>query len=322
MILRAHWFAAAVVLAFARPAVAADPQAKPSAAAAAPSHTLVDEIGRSVVVPVAARRIVSLAPAITEGLFAIGAGPQVVGVTRYCDFPAEAKTRSIVGGFADPDVERVIGLAPDLVIATSDTVTRERFDAIVALGLPVYTVNPRDLSGVAGTLRHLGELTGRREAAEASARAFETAVQAVDTRIAAQPKVRAMVLFSVDPPIAAGPSTFVDELLRHAGAANVAAGAPTSYPRYGVEGILSASPAVIFVTVPGGAAQLRKMLAGSSLATQDAVVEVDADLLERPGPRLAAGLEAIARRLHPVTAASQASPLLRGSGPDAWSPGK
>ncbi len=304
---RPRRFAAALVsavivagagVAFAKSAAVrgAAPVASPPAATA--RRLLVDEIGRKVSLPAQPQRIVSLAPAITESLFAIGAGPQVVGVTRFCDFPEEAKTRTVVGGFADPDVERVVSLSPDLVVATADTVTRDRFDALVALGLPIYTVNPRDLAGVAAMLRHVGEATGHAEAGEARAKAFEASVKAIDDRVAGLKRVRALFLFSIDPPIAAGPSTFVDELLRRAGAENVAAHAPTSYPRYGAEGILAAAPDRIFTTVPGGAVALKKIL-GTSAARADSVLEVDADRLERPGPRLAEGLDLIARRLHP-----------------------
>ena len=263
---------------------------------------LQDEIGRTVRVVAKPARIVSLAPAITESLFAVGAGAQVVGVTRYCNYPPEAATRTKVGGFADPDVERVVSLSPDLVLATADTVTRDRFDGIVKLGLPVYVVNPRDLAGVAAMLRHVGEASGHAVEAEARAREFEAAVAATDARMVGMARVRALFLFSVDPPIAAGPSTFVDELLRHAGAENVAARALSSYPRYAVEGILAAAPSVVFTTVPGGTEALKKMLAGSAVAKSGQIVEVDADLLERPGPRLADGLARIASLLHPPSA--------------------
>ena len=263
---------------------------------------LTDEIGREVRVPQKPARIVSLAPAITESLFAVGAGPQVVGVTRYCDYPKEATTRTIIGGFADPDVERVVSLHPDLVLATADTVTRARFDAIVALGLPVYVVNPRDLAGVASMLRHVGIATGHVEEAEAAAKSFEAAVAAVDARVRDRAKIRALFLFSVEPPIAAGPSTFIDEVLRHAGADNVAANAPTSYPRYGAEGILAAAPAIIFTTVPGSGDVLRKML-----SRKEGVIEVDPAILERPGPRLSEGLAAVAAALDAVRAAKPVS---------------
>src|SRR5206468_4105620 len=101
------------------------PMVAPSPSPAA-ARTVTDEIGRTVRIPAVPARIVSLAPAITETLFAIGAGDAVVGVTRYCNFPEAAKTRTIVGGFADPDVERIVALGPDLVIATADTTSRER----------------------------------------------------------------------------------------------------------------------------------------------------------------------------------------------------
>lgn len=268
-------------------ATAADPVAA--------TVTRTDALGRAVRVPVRPQRIVSLAPALTETLFAVGADAQVVGVTRYCNHPAEAAGRTVVGGFADPDVERVVALRPDLVLATADTVSRERFDAMVALGIPAFAVDARDLEGVASSIESIGTLTAHGDAGEAEAAAFRSRIDSIAKRIEGRKRPRVLFLFDTAPPIAAGPDTFVDGLLARAGAENVAASAPTSYPRYGVEGILAAAPDVILTTAPDGEARLRTMLPGMKAA----IHRLDPDLLERPGPRLAEGLELLARLLHP-----------------------
>lgn len=287
-----------VALAGCREHPAGGPDAQP-AASAVPVVERTDAIGRVVRMPERPLRIVSLAPALTEMLFAVGAGEQVAGVTRYCNFPAEAATRAQVGGFADPDVERVVALKPDLVLVTADTVARERFDGMVALGLTAYVVNPRDVAQVAETARTLGTITGHAAEGEAVAARFEEKVKGVRERVVGRPLARALFLFSIDPPIAAGPGNFVDEALRLAGAENVAANAPTSYPRFGVEGILAKDPDAVLTTVPKGADALRTLLAGSRVAKKGAIHELNPDLLERPGPRLADGLELLARALHP-----------------------
>jgi iron complex transport system substrate-binding protein len=219
-----------------------------------------------VSVPVSPKRIVSLAPAITEILFASGAGAQVVGVTRFCNFPKETDALREVGGFADPDVELVAQLAPDLVIATADTVTRERFDALVSLGIPVYATDASDFAGVAASIRGVSAAAGRAEGGETVAAEFERRLAAVKARVAGRAPRRTLVLFQADPAIAAGRDTFLDELVRLAGGENVAASAPTSYPRLGLEGIIALKPEILLTTMPQTAESLRKQLAGSPLA--------------------------------------------------------
>lgn len=255
--------------------------------------SVTDAIGARVAVPRDPKRIVSLAPAITETLFAVGAGARVAGVTRHCDYPAEAASRTQVGGFTDSSAEPIVALSPDLVIATADASNRDRYDALIAVGVPVYVVNPRDLEATARTIATIGEIAGERAAGETLAESFRARVRAVKERVAAKPKRRVLFLFSVEPLIAAGPDTFVDEVLRAAGGENVMANAPTSYPRLGVEGILASRPDVVLTTAPRGKPALAAKLGSIE------VHEVDPALLERPGPRLAAGLESVARLLHP-----------------------
>ena len=280
---------------------------------AAPTRALTDALGREVRVPKHPRRIVSLAPAITEILFAAGAGAQVAGVTRFCNHPAEADALPEVGGFADPDVERIARLAPDLVIATADTVTRDRFDALVALGIPAYVTDASDFAGVAASIRGVADAAGHRAEGEALAAAFEARLEAVRARVTGRAPRRVLFLFQADPAIAAGTRTFIDEMLRTAGGENVAASAPTSYPRLGLEGIVALSPEVIVTTMPETAERLRELLEGGPLESRR-IVPVDADLVERPGPRLVEGLERVAAILHPdADAAPAASPAAPAS---------
>lgn len=288
-------FAAVLVGAMLGACRGGDAPAKPDGVA---TRTVLDAIGREVRVPVSPRRIVSLAPAITETLFAVGAGGQVVGVTRFCNFPAEVEALPDVGGFADPNVERIAQLGPDLVVFTADTVTRERFDAIVALGIPAYATDAEDLEGIAKSFRDIGALVGHAAEGEALAREFDQRRLAVASKVASRPKRRVLFLFQANPAIAAGKDTFLDELVRAAGGTNVAVNAPTSYPRLGLEGILALAPEVIFTTMPETAETLRGLLAGSPIPAER-IIPMEADLVERPGPRLVVGLERMAAVLHP-----------------------
>lgn len=266
--------------------------------AAPDTRVVTDAIGREVRVPADPRRIVSLAPAITETLYAVGAGAKVVGVTRFCNFPAEVETLPDVGGFADPNVERIAQLGPDLVILTADTVTRERFDALLALGIPAWVTNAEDFEGVSKSIRDIGALVGRAAEGEALARELDRRRLAVSERVGSRTKPRVLFLFQATPAIAAGKGTFLDELVRAAGGENVAVNAPTSYPRLGLEGILALAPDVVLTTMPETAETLRGLLAGSPIPPER-IIPMEADLVERPGPRLVIGLEKTAAILHP-----------------------
>lgn len=261
-------------------------------------HVVRDAVNREVRVPASPKRIVSLAPAITEILFAVGAGDRVVGVTRYCNFPEAAAVLPRVGGFADPDVERVAQLAPDLVIATADTVGRDRFDALVALGIPVYATDAADFAGVAASIRAVASVAGNAEAGDVLAKAFEARFSAVAEKVKGRPRTRVLFLFQANPAIAAGKGTFLDELVRLAGGDNVAVTAPTAYPRLGLEGIIALAPERILTTMPETAETLRASLAKSPIPAER-ITPVEADLVERPGPRLVDGLERVAAILHP-----------------------
>ena len=262
------------------------------------TKTVRDALGREVRAPVIPKRIVSLAPAITETLFAVGAGSQVVGVTRYCNFPKEADALPEVGGFADADVERIARLAPDLVFVTADTVAKDRFDALVALGIPAYVTDADDFAGVAKSIRDVAAVAGHESAGDALARTFEERRLAVVSKVGALPRKRVLFLFQADPAIAAGKDTFLDELVRAAGGENVAASAPTSYPRFGLEVIVALAPELVLTTMPETAETLRGLLDGSPIDAKR-VIPVDGDLVERPGPRLVVGLENVAALLHP-----------------------
>ena len=132
-----------------------------NAAGSPPQITLTDDLQRQVTLPRSASRIVSLAPSITESLFAIGAGDQVIGVTDYCNFPPEARSCRRVGGMINPSIETIVGLAPDLIVVSMEGNTRQDFTTLTALRIPVFVCNPRSFEGINRSLRQLGSLTGR-----------------------------------------------------------------------------------------------------------------------------------------------------------------
>jgi len=253
-------------------------------------------------------RIVSLAPSITETLFAIGAGERVAAVTAHCDWPAAALEKPRVGGYNAPNVELVLAARPDLVIVPREGANRGPFDRLRALGVRVEDVRVTSLDELAPSIERVAALAGRPEEGRALAASVTARIEAVRRAVAGRPLVKTLLAVDHDPLIAAGRETFGDDLIRAAGGLNVASQALSSYPQLGLEAILSAAPAVIVEAgmAPGDAAmrseaaRLRWARHAEIPAVRDGrVVAIDPDLVVRPGPRLVEGLEALARLLHP-----------------------
>ena len=215
---------------------------------AAPSSdlTLKDDLGRTLRLPAPATRVVSLAPAITESLFAIGAGNELVGVTAYCSYPPEARQKTSVGGMTSPSVETITALSPDLVIATVEGNIREDVAALERLGIPVFVTNPRSLEGIRRSVRQLGELTGHGPQADRLAARLKQREDSLRHE-ARTPPVRTLLILALRPLVVAGGKTFLDDLLSAAGAENLGALSSGSYPTMSREAIAVRDPEVLIL---------------------------------------------------------------------------
>lgn len=262
----------------------------------------IDALGRNVEIPEPPRRIVSLVPSVTEILFALGLGDRVVGVTRYCDFPPEAASKPQVGGYADPSLETLVGAAPDLIVAGADSTKPAIVARLEALGIPVFVVYPRTLAGTVETVRIIGRVTGAPGPGNRLAGQLEQNVRIVEEATAHLPKARVLLVVMLRPFVVAGPGTLGDDLIRTAGGQNAVPSGPSRYPTWGPEAVLSADPDVIVVAGhPGETEPTAFFQRWPELQAVQAgrVHEVPADWIHRPGPRLALGLKALARAIHP-----------------------
>src|SRR6185369_17944596 len=165
---------------------------------------VTDEIGRSVRVPANPQRIVSLAPSITETLFAIGLGDRVVGVTSYCDYPPEATAKEKVGDTLRPSVERIVALRADLVVASTASQLEQFIRKLDELGIAVYVSNPRKVADVIETIERLGALTGADERASELSDKLQKRLAEIDLRVQAAPRPRVLIILSAEPLITAG----------------------------------------------------------------------------------------------------------------------
>jgi len=262
----------------------------------------VDDIQRSVRLPAPAQRIVSLAPSITESLFAIGADDQVCGVTDFCTYPSTAQKKAHVGGMTNPNIERIVNLKPDLILLSMEGNTRRDFEQLTSLGTPVFVSNPRNLGDIRHSIEQLGVLTGHEQ--EASALTASLQARAERVRIpSGSRRTTVLLLISLEPLFAAGRNTFIDDLLRHAGGENLAASAPGTYPALSREAVLVQDPAVIILTsdlAPENGSLLVRFPEWEQLtaARIGRVYRIDPDLVSRPGPRALDGLELLSHFLH------------------------
>ncbi len=264
---------------------------------------VVDDLQRTVILARPAERIVSLAPSITECLFALGAGDQVKGVTDFCSYPPEARLKPHVGGMINPSIEAVVGLEPDLIVLSMEGNIRDDFRRLTSFGTPVFVSNPRTLEGIYRSLRALGTLTGKEETTRQLVAGLESREHAIRSAADGKPPVRVLLIVSLQPLMCAGSNTFIDELLRAAGGTNLAARAHGTYPSYSRENVIADDPEVIIVMsdILSQGATLAAMFPewGSVDAVRKGrVFRLDADILSRPGPRALDALEKLFHILH------------------------
>lgn len=259
--------------------------------------------------PAQARRIVSLVPAVTEMLFAIGAGPQVVGVSSFDHEPADVERLPRVGALLDPDLERILSLEPDLVIAygSQDELHRQLDRA----GVPVFPYRHGGLQGIRDTIERLGERTGRPAAAAALNRRMQADLEAVRRQVAGRPPVRTLLVFGRDPDslrnvFASGGVGFLHDVLELAGGVNVLADVAREALQIGAEQILARRPDVILELraegLPNGggeALNVWRTLPAVPAVRNGRVHALSGSDLVVPGPRIARAAERIARALHP-----------------------
>lgn len=272
--------------------------------------TIQDSLRRTVTIKSTPQRIVSLTPANTEILFALGAGDRVVGVTTFCDFPEEARARAKVGGFAAStvNIESLLALRPDLVV-TGDEYHRKVIESLAKAGVATVAIKSSDFAGVFASMRLLGKITGQANEAEVLVNAQQTRVDAVIARAAKIRQVdRLRVYWEVfdAPVITTGPNTIIGQLIALSGGLNVFAEIDAEFPQISTEAVIARDPQVILgpQMESGESLSLEKVRARAGWRSIDAVQKgrvyaVSADLTSRPGPRLVDGLELVARTLYP-----------------------
>lgn len=267
------------------------------------ARTLVDDAGRRVSLPAKVDRVISLAPNLTEIVFAVGGGAQLVGRTSYCDFPPEAKSVAEVGDTLHPSLERVIALKPQVVLISTASQLEVFTQQLQNQNIAAFVTDPHDLDGVFRSIEQVGEILGKKEQAATLVQTLRRRTIAVEQAVKQKQPVRVFYQLSAEPLYTAGHDSFVTDLMRRAGAVSVTADLPGAWPKYSSESALAARPEAIILPTGGsmgsGNSTVTEALRQSPAVLQGRVYKINDDHLVRPGPRAIEGLEEMARALHP-----------------------
>lgn len=254
----------------------------------------------------APQRIVSLAPSLTELVFALGVGSRVVGVTRQCDYPPEARSLPKVGTFLAPNIEAVLAARPDIVLVTPSPANQRPVERLRQLGVRLLVVDPRSIADLERSFRTVAEALGVPQKGDTLAAAFLASIRATRERVAHCPVRKVLLVVSRQPLIAAGRDTIQHEIIELAGGLNVVARVGRGWPRLSLEFVLQAAPEIVWDASMGSdtrdtdeAAAFWQRFPDLPAVRQGQVLLHADDRLLRPGPRLPEGLRELAEKFHP-----------------------
>lgn len=256
-----------------------------------------DARGKMITIKAKPMRIVSITPSNTEMLFALGLGDRVVGVTGYCNYPSEAKKKPKIGDM-QISAEAVVALKPDLVLGHAHMNDAAAVQ-LENLGLTVFTVNPKTIDQVMSDLVTVGKIAGRPKTAEGVVQKMKRSIASVKASMAKKTPRKALVVIQPNPLWAAGPKTFLNEMISITRAKNVAFDARPGFVTFSKEVAISRNPDLIVVGIKGDADYFLKSpeWRNTNAVKNKRVIVIDSDITTRPGPRLADGLKALAKAI-------------------------
>ncbi len=263
-----------------------------------------DDLGRVVYVPVKIERAISLAPSLTEMIFAVGAGDRLVGVTTYCNYPAETAAIEKVGDTQTPNIEKIIALRPQVIFISTASQLEAFSKTLGEQGIAVYVTNPKTLDGVLENLRQMGDLFETSDIARKKVIDLEGRVSIVwnefqrfgDPRPSPRPP-KVFLQISRDPLFTIGNESFLTELIEKAGGDSVTSNVATAYPKISKETALALKPDVILLSDSEDNTGPSDVFKDSPAVKNGRVYKINADIISRPGPRLVDALEEIAKDL-------------------------
>src|ERR1700677_2630692 len=266
------------------------------------SRTLTDELGRKVVVPDHPHRVICLMPSVTDTVFALGAGDDVVGISDYTKYPAEALKKPSIGDLIKPSIETILSLHPDLVINMQPKGPMESTEQLERLGIPVFLVDPRGIAGVLHSVESIGQALNRTPEADALVASLQRRVDAVRRRTKGLPEPTVFMPVWYDPIITIGKHAFTTEIIAAAGGRSVTDDLSADWPQISMEVVLARAPEALLL-VRGGKATLEVLQSHPGWSSVPAVqarrVYYVDGRIDFPSPVAIDALEDLAKQFHP-----------------------
>jgi iron complex transport system substrate-binding protein len=279
---------------------------------------VIDEYGRTVRIPQTPLRIVSLAPNLTETLYALGVQDRLVGDTDYCDYPPEAQKKTKVGGVVNPNFEEIAALHPDLVLVTKEGNRIETVHALETLGIPTYATDAHSVDEIIASTQKLADLLGVPDSGKALTADLRARLAALHSKLESTAPSRVLFIVWTEPLISIGKNTFIADALRKADATSIV-DSTQDWPRMSLEEVARLQPEFLVFAASHSEAGLRDFEAlvdrpGWRIleAVRDRRFAVISDAVNRPAPRIVSAIEDLAHQLHPAAFPESPSPQKPG----------
>jgi ABC-type Fe3+-hydroxamate transport system substrate-binding protein len=273
-----------------------------SPAACFASRTLTDELGRTVAVPDYPHKLVCLAPSVVDDVYSLGAGNDVIAVSEYTTYPAEAAKKPIIGAPLNPSLEKIIALHPDLVLGSGDMNHLPAIDQLERYGIPVFMVNPHGIAGIYKSIASLGHALNRESDAAHLLGDLQAREQSVRARVLDKPAVRLFMPVWYDPIVTVGRHAFITELIEVAGGNSITSDIAQEWPQVSLEAIVARHPDALLL-IKGSKVSLAELSGrpgwqALSAVRDGRVLFVD-KRIELPSPAAIYAMEELAKQLHP-----------------------
>jgi len=268
-------------------------------------RTFKDELGREVVIPDVPTRIVSLAPNITEILYALSLGDRIVGVTRFSDYPRRAEQKPKVGTYVNFNIEQIVALRPDLIIATYGGNPKPAVLRLEKLGVAVYVTRAKSVEGMLNMIEHIGMITDTRERAATIVNRLKKRIREVTDKVQHAPRPLVFLQINAKPLMTVGGGSFHDQVIELAGGRNLARASTVRYPKYSIEDVLHKEPDYILISTMEREGLFEQQKAdwirwqNIPAVRNDRIRFIDSDVVDRASPRIVDGIEEMARLIHP-----------------------
>lgn len=263
------------------------------------THEITDDSGRRVLLPESVERAVSLAPNLTEIAFAVDAGDKLVGVTTFCNYPAEAQKIQKIGDTQTPNIENIIALKPQVVLVSTASQMENFSRVLEQQNIRVFITNPNNLEDIYKTVGQFGEIFGRQQKAAQLVNDLKKRVADVEAKINTTENTKVFLQISKEPLFTVGKTSFLTDLIKRARGTSVTSDIETAYPKISKETAFALNPEALILSDSEDNREPNDVFKNSPAAKNGKIFRVNADIISRPAPRIVDALEQIARALHP-----------------------